>query len=97
MSCLENSDTFRRMWSTTFEGAIERRNMFITERSLNKTIRYSAKFRFFIFYYFQHLFITYVLCTQFVFCTLFGLLLWQTCIVLVYFQNEQSVSTDHTV
>ena len=43
-----------------------------------------------------------LLCTQFVLCILFGLLLWglllwQTSIVLVYFQNEQSVSTDHTV
>ena len=35
-----HSDAFRRMWSTTFRGAIECGNMFITEITLNKTIRY---------------------------------------------------------
>jgi len=38
-----DSDTFRRMWSTTFRGAIECENMFITEITLNKTIRYNVK------------------------------------------------------
>ena len=36
-------DTFRRLWSTTFKGAIERRNIIITEIALNKTIRYNVK------------------------------------------------------
>jgi len=35
-------DAFRRMWSTTFRGAIECGNMFITEITLNKTIQYNV-------------------------------------------------------
>ena len=46
-----HSDTLRRMWSTTFRGAIECRNMPITEITLNKTIRYNVKL---LIYYFQH-------------------------------------------
>jgi len=38
-----HSDTFRRMWSTTYRGAIECGNMFITEITLNKTIRYNVR------------------------------------------------------
>ena len=38
-----HSDALRRMWSTTFRGAIECENMPITEITLNKTIRYNVK------------------------------------------------------
>ena len=38
-----HSDAFRRIWSTTFRGAIACGNMFITETTLNKTIRYNVK------------------------------------------------------
>ena len=50
-------DAFRRMWSTTFRGAIECGNMFITEITLNKTKRYNVNLlasSFSIFYFFQH-------------------------------------------
>ena len=38
-----HSDAFRKMCWTTFRGAIECGNMFITELTLNKTIRYNVK------------------------------------------------------
>ena len=38
-----HSDAFRRMWSTLYRGVIERGHMFITEITLNKTIRYNVK------------------------------------------------------
>ena len=50
-----HSDTFRRMWSTTFREAIKCVRMFITKITLNKTIRYNVKLvasR--CFFYFQH-------------------------------------------
>ena len=37
-----HSDLSRRMWWTTFRGAIESRNMFITKITMNKTIRYNV-------------------------------------------------------
>ena len=48
-----HSDAFRRMWSTLYRGVIERGHMFITEITLNKTIRYNVKLlvsRFFVTY-----------------------------------------------
>ena len=38
-----HSDAVRRMWSTTFRGAIECGNMLITEITFYKTIRYNVK------------------------------------------------------
>ena len=115
-----HSDAFRRMWSTTFRGAIECGTMFITEISLNKTIQYNVKLLasrcFFITsnirflntpVYLQTLkYMTYSLHCNSVITTyivgvlcfrllLWGLLPWQTSIVLVYFQHKHSFSTGH--
>ena len=38
-----HSDVFRRMWSTTFRGAIECQHMFITDITFDNTIRYNVK------------------------------------------------------
>ena len=90
-----HSDAFRRMWSTTFRGAIECRNMFITEITIiDNTVQRNLPV------YLQTLKnMTYSLNCSYVllftqFAYLFGLL---SSIVLVYFQNKQSVSTGHTV
>jgi len=40
---MAHSDAFRKMWWTTFRGAIECGNMVITELTINKTIPYSVK------------------------------------------------------
>ena len=85
---MTHADSFLRIWSTTFKGAIYCGNMVITEITLNKTIQYNTKSLIFFItsnirflntpMYVQTLkdMTISLNCISVLLCTLFGRLLW---------------------